>query len=736
METFNLTQPGRTQSFFVQGGQRWETVRLLTDTVVSFNAVGLNTSSAHIPAANVPGQFHTSNAIYNDIWDLGARVAQVACVDSGNALSTWEITSEGALIRGQTAAVSAKGFAFSNYTLSFRTKIVRGGTGWTVTSGAASYGPKFYLTSNYPRRSTFLNTNRTLLPANTLVFGTPWSIVNQSTLETGRDQYFPIDVTVLEDTWYTIHTTITPEGYNVSIDNRPVAFISIFEAASYSSSNPIFSTPSVYEGTWGFGPWQDQAACVTDVVVTAHNGTVLYQNDLTSTSVLAEYSVATLDAPVCLDGAKRDRLVWIGDFYHTVRVIALSTLRWDYVLGTIQHVFSWQKSDAPFQHLVPISSPMGSQPQYLVSQDVSSGLLDYQYLFLSAVGNYFQYSGEVSGLQPLWGQIKQLVSATLAYVDPSTGLIAGSADDPAPFFFLGPANGSAVTALAAYTLRKLVPIATALHDTETADGYATTASKLSLAINSRLWNPSLGVYSLSLDAPSNFSLTAIAWTILSGTANSSQAASMITKLPELRVGVGYKTDTSITPSSTLELSPNTQGFLLEALFHAHRELGVQNLGVAKSLLEDFWSQMVTQDQYYSGASWEYVYPDGAPGIDLYTSLAHPWGAAPTYVMPEYVLGISATAPGYRTWTFQPLLRGLGLTEANGTVITPYGPIMASWKIVDGGDAVSITTTVPKGTAGKLVVNANADLICEGRKATGGELTLRGGRSTHVMVMNW
>ena len=82
--------------------------------------------------------------------------------------------------------------------------------------------------------------------------------------------------------------------------------------------------------------------------------------------------------------------------------------------------------------------------------------------------------------------------------------------------------------------------------------------------------------------------------------------------------------------------------------------------------------MVNQNEYYSGASWEYTHPDGTPGIERFTSLAHPWGAAPTHVLPEYVLGIAATSAGYKTCTFTPLLEGLGLTEASGKVVTPHG----------------------------------------------------------------
>ncbi|KAK4550353.1 hypothetical protein LTR36_003320 [Oleoguttula mirabilis] len=729
VETFNLTVAGRVESFFVQGGQRWQTVRLLTNTTVTFSAVGLKATSAHVPVGDVPGQFATSNAVYNGIWALGARVAQVACVDAGNAPSTWQITSEGALIRGQQTAQSVKGATAGNYTLAFATKIVRGGTGWKVASGFRPYGASFILTSDYPTESTFVNTNRTLLPPNTLIFNYGWGIFNQTSAATGWNQYFELDEDVHEGQWYNISTTITANGYNVTLDGKSLAFVPIDEAAYYASS-AYFGSGSATGGTWGFGPSQDQEAYFKDVTVAAENSTLLYANSLLANSTLAEYNVAPLDTSVCLDGAKRDRLVWTGDFYHTNRVIAASTLRYDYVLGTIKYILSWQRQSAPYKGFVHVDPMLGARPEY---EDVFlsqyAALQDYQDLFLSGVGNYFRSSGDIAGLQPYWNQIKAQVTAQLASIDPLSGLMVVTNG----YYFLGPSNGSAVTALGAHTLRKLVPLAQALGDDAAASLYEDTANNLSQAINDKLWNPSLGVYSLSLDAPSNYSLTAIAFTILSGTANSTQASAMISRLPELRLGVGYKTNSGDADSGTTQLSPNTQGFLLEALFQAHRDLGVQNLTVAKTLLDDLWSKMVTQNEYYSGASWEYLYPDGSPGIDLFTSLAHPWGAAPTYVMPEYVLGIAPTSPGYSTWEFRPLLQGLGLTEANGTVVTPYGSIEAKWEITGTGDSALVVATVPKGTNGTLVLPDGADAQCDGQSYRGGHVKLHGGKRTRVTI---
>ncbi|KAK6431234.1 hypothetical protein LTR95_012605 [Oleoguttula sp. CCFEE 5521] len=728
-ETFNLTSTGLTESYFVQGGQRWQTVRLLTSHPITFTSIGFRATSAHIAADDVPGQLRTSNSIYNDIWDLGARVVQAACVDAGNAPATWELTDQGALIRGQATAQSAKGLGFANYTMTFFTKIVRSGTGWKVASGTTPYGATFVLTSEYPSDNTFVNTNRTLLPPNTLIFNWGWNIYNQTTVITGINRYYPLSMPVAEGRWHKITTRISGAGYNVSLNDVPIAFVPIALAIS-SPQGGRFGSGSPTKGTIGFGGAEDQISYFTNVSVTATNGTTLYHNDLKGTATLAEYGIDSLDTSVCLDGAKRDRLVWVGDFYHTSKVIPASTARFDYILGTIKYALDWQRTSPPSQGLVPISGYMGSRPEYKDAiTSIYGGLNDYQDLFLTSIGEYYRYTADLDGLRPYWTQIKNLVTARLAAIDPVSGLVAGTGAS----YFLGPVNGSAPTALLSYSLRILVPIAKALNDDTAAALYTTTANHLNDALNAKLWNPALGVYSLSLASPSNFSLTAIAWTILSGAANNSQAASMVAKMPELRLGIGYKTSSADVSSPDYELSPNTQGMLLEALFKAHRDLGVTSLTVAKSLLDDMWSKMVTQDVYYSGASWEYLNPVGKPGIQLFTSLAHPWGAAPTYVLPEYVLGISATSPGFKTWNFQPLLQGLDLTEVNGTVVTPYGNIYAEWHIVNNGQGVIVSATVPKGTTGNLVLPAGSNAECEGRQYHGGHVQLHGGRRSNVHI---
>lgn len=81
---------------------------------------------------------------------------------------------------------------------------------------------------------------------------------------------------------------------------------------------------------------------------------------------------------------------------------------------------------------------------------------------------------------------------------------------------------------------------------------------------------------------------------------------------------------------------------------SQRNFATNSTPTITRLLVNLWGSIVNNNEYYSGASWEYVQPNDSPGIDLFTSLAHPWGAAPTYVLSEYLLGVVPTSPGYKT----------------------------------------------------------------------------------------
>ncbi|KAL4771981.1 Six-hairpin glycosidase-like protein [Aspergillus nidulans var. acristatus] len=736
VETFNITRPGHVESFFQQGGQRWQGLRLLNnDTTVRLCGVGIRSLNERTEVGQLPGYFASSNPLYNEIWALGARTVQQACIEKRTAPTTWEVTPDGVLLRGQQSAQSALGASFANYTMTFQTKIVRGGVGWRVATSLMGYGLTLVLTSEYPEHSTFLNTNRTLVPPSTLAVGYGFNIVNQTTLTTGRVSYFPLSFDVKEGEWLHISTKINPKGYIVSINNQTTIAVPLDEL--HLVTNAQFSAGSAYVGSWGFGPYQDQLAYVKDVAVHAQNGTLLYHNDMKDESILEEYGVSTNPASVCLDGAKRDRLVWSGDFAHTQRIISASTNRSDLIKGTLEFILDRQEESGPSTGLFAMSPGMGHAAKY-ASVYKSYGLLDYQMLFLNSLARYYFDSADIKFIRWYWEKIKAGVDAMIPLVDDTSGLAtAGSLGA----FFVGESNGTAASALLAYTLTRMAEVAELVGKPNSASRWKERATHLSFAVNHKLWSKSLGTYSSSLTGLNQSSLIGTAWAILSNTANTSQAESSIAALSTLRLGIGYKTTSDIASDPSTNLSPNLSGFLLEALFkHArgqpYHAATVETIDV---LLNGLWAAMADQDDYYTGTSWEYLYPDGRPGLDLFTSHAHPWGGAPTYVFTEYLLGIQPTSPGFMEWAFRPVINGMGLSWVEGRVPTPRGSIRAGWA-VENGTEIRLYVCAPAGTRGIFNIPMSATKCLVNRRVqsencgeSGVYVDVQGGKCSHIAV---
>lgn len=104
-----------------------------------------------------------------------------------------------------------------------------------------------------------------------MVFNSGWNLVNQSTLPTPENQYYRVNKTIKEDTWYRLTTTIEVAGYRVRLDGDEVIFVTLPPPAAPGH----FGTPSRYEGTWGFGGMQEHLTYYKDVKVTATNGSII-----------------------------------------------------------------------------------------------------------------------------------------------------------------------------------------------------------------------------------------------------------------------------------------------------------------------------------------------------------------------------------------------------------------------------------------------------------------------------
>lgn len=158
-------------------------------------------------------------------------------------------------------------------------------------------------------------------------------------------------------------------------------------------------------GTWGYGPFQDQLAYVKDVVVTASNGTVLYQNNFLSQDTLAEYAADSNWGTVCADGGKRGRSVWIGGFAHTARSIATTTYRLDYIRGTLETALAWQLQSGEHSGIISTQAQLGADPANgPLLFPAPYRITDYQLFFLLTLGDYYRMTNDLESRGSIGGR--------------------------------------------------------------------------------------------------------------------------------------------------------------------------------------------------------------------------------------------------------------------------------------------------------------------------------------------
>jgi hypothetical protein len=130
-------------------------------------------------------------------------------------------------------------------------------------------------------------------------------------------------------------------------------------------------------------------------------------------------------------------------------------------------------------------------------------------------------------------------------------------------------------------------------------------------------------------------------------------------------------------------------------------IGSNDAAGALELLRRLWGLQVDPNSgYYTGTFWEFVLSNGLPsrGFD---SLAHAWGAGPTQILTEAVLGSTAVDPGYKTWTVKP--QPTTLDWAQGQVPTRYGALSVKWAQDTADGQFHMEVVSPPGTTGEVWV---------------------------------
>lgn len=135
-------------------------------------------------------------------------------------------------------------------------------------------------------------------------------------------------------------------------------------------------------------------------------------------------------------------------------------------------------------------------------------------------------------------------------------------------------------------------------------------------------------------------------------------------------------------------------YLLEGLFRNGAADAAFALIVAPG--QRSWRHMLESGTTITWEAWDQKFK---PNQDW----NHAWGAAPANLLPRFVLGVQALAPGWSRAVIRPYPGPL--QRAEGKVPTPRGAVHASWET---GAVFRLSLELPAGVAAKLELPAAAD----------------------------
>jgi hypothetical protein len=422
------------------------------------------------------------------------------------------------------------------------------------------------------------------------------------------------------------------------------------------------------------------------------------------------------------DGAKRDRLVWLGDVpieslagFYTVRQMPR-------VLRRTLEMFTCQQYRGGFIPQVsevnvdcrepgPANGPPSSA-KGICTCVTGQRLPSYTAWFVVGAGIYYKMTADprVAEWLPVIRRainfFRQNVGARGLFVTKGNELnwhppdVAGGED--------ADTNSVWVRALqSASTLEKQ------LGNPRRGRRYARSSRKLARAIRTALFDPAVGALKLNTyDPTGNHTQDANVQGILAGVLRGAAAGSAFNWLRSA-LGTPFGTATgqfNNDPFMGRYISPFQSGW--EVLARMQYYQAGEGLDLIRRLWghmlrndpgDTFWEKLATDG---SVSPYQGFNPNGSPIVEDarsgLTSLAHGWGAGPTAALSAYVLGMRPVSPGWGKWLVEP--QPADLQFAQGAVGTPEGRLGVRWERDAGGvPSFRISVRVPRGSTGTVAV---------------------------------
>ncbi|KAL4146718.1 hypothetical protein PRNP1_012582 [Phytophthora ramorum] len=407
----------------------------------------------------------------------------------------------------------------------------------------------------------------------------------------------------------------------------------------------------------------------------------------------------TTGAEVYVDGAKRDRTPWPGDFGVSTlsKVVTLNSDNLLSVRHAINSLYAIQNTtNGQFAYA---GTPIAPRVQLAgVNSDT------YHIWTLIALADYTTLAADPEFAKNLWDQALFGFAFILDKVDSADTLLNVTATNDWGRVGQG-AKNIAANSLVYHALVSYAELAPQLGlDAPSYNGttFDEIASAVKTSVNSNLWDDAVGLFRDNTTAagaalhPQDGNSLAVRYNL---TQSSEQAATVSENLATRWNEYG-----AVSPEGLGSISP----FITSVEVEAHLRATPGNASLALEIIRRQWGYMLntfsnstTIEAYYETG--ELMYPFYGLELGGYISHAHAWSTGPTASLTLHVGGLSPVTDAGKTWEFVPHAAGADIGELHTGYTLATGDFSVEWTTKNEDSFFLANLETPQNTTGSISV---------------------------------
>ncbi len=638
-ELYTISGPGKYIHPMIQGQQRWVRIQLDTEgSSVDIDGFAIENVSDMSPYS---GHFLCSDESLNRLWYASTYTAQIASFENSDA---WTIIqgwlAPRGLARSNPVGLSNKGYNWEDITLEFDA-IIRenpgpvSAVGWAFRAKDENNG--YVARIDLDKRFSIYK--------------------REKGINTPLKEPVVVSLPVTDGVKYHIKVVVRGETFFTYLEDQLI---------------DITTDHTFRQGRIGFFQPLDQWSLIDNVVVTSDGQQVLLEDRFEEGLDQWEFN-RTL--PFLADGAKRDRLPWIGDLDWIGRNVYYAFDNISYMKGSLEMFAFNQSSDGLIWatcYPENMEKPGPGEYGYYQSDEFSAW-------FVPTLADYLLFTADYKSARELFDEVVLDLDYLWQYVE-GDGLHFQRYETSKGVWghVLGQTGkGAYCNILICDAMAEGAFIAKAIGKEKEAEIFANRAEIMQKAIQKYLWDEDLGYYVMKKGSR-DFCYESNA----------------------LALAIGFPDDCQATRIEA-QLNDHFHGKIHSLAIRGKFEYGfdqrafeqIRNPGGTAE-----WLDALT-DWQGPHTTWECMtYPPLQTAGNAWADLSHT-DTGLAHLLSGYVLGVQPDSIGFSAYHVIPHTGNLDWAE--GSIPTPHGNIDFSWKIKMENTAIAMKLKSPEGTTGRI-----------------------------------